>query len=130
MAAHSLPGEAEVRLISAARTGIGDELRSLTYFTRDTVEQLYLRGDLESDADLVGFAETERLGFRSQMDYRGTELGEYMYTVRAYEHGYLVRVIEDDYGVFITTDQLVRDRFEELAVALRRSLRDLAMSTP
>lgn len=82
MATHSLPGEAEVRLISTARTGIGDELRSV------------------------------------------------MYTVRAYEHGYLMRVIEGDHGVFITTDQLVRDRFEELAVALRRSLRDLAMSTP
>ena len=47
-------------LISVCRTGVGDELRSITYFTEDQVEQVYLRSDLERTADLVGFAELER----------------------------------------------------------------------
>jgi hypothetical protein len=109
-------------LISAARTVVGDELRSVTYFTGDDVEQVYLRGDLEADADIVGFADTERLGFRSQTDYRGTELGSYRFTIRAFDHGYLTRVIVGGHGVFVTTDPVPRDRFEELATALRETL--------
>ena len=119
MSSDSLTEELETELRSAARTVVGDELRSLTYFTEGTVEQLYLRNDLEADADLVGFADTERLGFRSQMDYAGTELGEYQFTIRVFEHGYLTRVIVGDRGVFVTTDELARDRFEELAAAMR-----------
>ncbi|MFB9324305.1 DUF7522 family protein, partial [Cryptosporangium minutisporangium] len=53
-------------LISVCRTAIGDELRSITYFTEDDYEQLYLREDLERDADLDRFVANERLGFRSQ----------------------------------------------------------------
>ena len=119
MSSDSLTDELETELQSAARTVVGDELRSVTYFTEDEVEQVYLRSDLEAGADLVGFADTERLGFRSQMDYTGTELGEYEFTIRVFEHGYLTRVIVGDRGVFVTTDAMARDRFEELAAAMR-----------
>lgn len=119
---HTLSEDEREELLSTARTVVGDELRSITYFDEETVEQLYLREGLEADADLVGFAETERLGFRSQMDYRNTELGDYEFTIRVFEHGYLTRVIVGDRGVFVTTDPMARDRFEELAAAMKTEL--------
>lgn len=105
-------------LTSVCRTTVGDELRSITYFTEDAVSQVYLRGDLDRTADLVGFAEHERLGFLSQSAYRNTQLGEYRATIRMFENGYLTRVIHDDRGVWITTDSMSMDRFEELWSAL------------
>lgn len=123
--AQSLSEAVESELVSAARTAVGDELRSVTHFTEDSVDQIYLREDLESDADLVGFADIERLGFRSQQGYRETELGEYQFTIRAFDHGYLTRVIEGDHGVFVTTDPMARDRFEEVATAVREVLAEL-----
>lgn len=106
-------------LISVCRTGVGDELRSITYFTEDQVEQVYLRSDLDRTADLVGFAELERTGFRADTMYRNSQLGEYRATVRMFEHGYLTRVVYDRYGVWVTTDSMSMDRFEELAAALK-----------
>jgi hypothetical protein len=126
MAPSALSNDAKTELVSTCRPVVGDELRSLTYFTEDSVEQLYLREDLDTDADLVGFADIERLGFRSQMDYEGTELGPYQFTIRVFEHGYLTRIIAGDHGVFVTTDAMTRDRFEELAAAVGAVLRDLA----
>lgn len=122
MPGQALSEDAREELVSASRTAVGDELRSVTYFTEDDVEQLYLRSDLESDADLVGFADVERLGFRTQTDYQGSELGEYQFTIRAFERGYLTRVVVDDRGVFVTTDPLEMDRFEELASAVGTAL--------
>lgn len=113
-----LSAEQRDELVSAARTSVGDELRSLAYFTEDDVEQLYLREDLGRTADLVGFAENERLGFQSQEAYGETELGGYQFTVRVFDNGYLTRVIKNDHGVWITTDAMKIDRFEELASAL------------
>ncbi|UPW00736.1 hypothetical protein M0R88_01210 [Halorussus gelatinilyticus] len=110
------------QLVSTCRTTVGDELRSVTYFTEDDEEQLYLREDLESDADLVGFADNERLGFRSQTLYEETELGPYQFTMRVFDHGYLTRVIVGDRGAFVTTDAMEMDRFKELASALRSVL--------
>jgi len=121
-----LSEESRDELVRTSRTVVGDELRSVTYFTGDTVEQLYLRADLEAEANLVGFADTERLGFQSRTDYENTELGEYQFTIRVFEDGYLTRVIVGDNGVFVTTDSIVRNRFEELAAALKGVLRDLA----
>jgi hypothetical protein len=117
-----LPGSLADELVSACRTTVGEELRSVTYFTESSTEQLYLRDDLEADADLVGFAENERLGFRSRSLYRRTELGDYQFTIRAFEHGYLTRVIVGDRGAFVTTDPMQIDRFEELAAAVRSVL--------
>ena len=118
----SIEAHAE-ELLSAARTGTGDELRSLTYLTEDDVEQLYLRSDLSRTADLVGFAESERHGFHAQSLYSDSELGEYFFTVRVFENGYLTRVIANDHGVWVTTDSVEMDRFEELASALAAILR-------
>lgn len=109
-------------LVSASRTAVGDRLRSVTYFDAVDEEQLYLREDLAAEADLVGFADSERLGFRSKSVYGGSELGAYRFTIRAFERGYLTRVIADGHGVFVTTDELPRDRFEELASAVRAVL--------
>lgn len=112
-------------LISVCRTVVGDELRSVTYFDEEAVEQLYLRSDLSRTADLVGFADHERMGFRSQSAYRNSQLGEYEATIRMFEHGFLTRVIEGEHGVWVTTDSLSIDRFEELSSALKSVLGDL-----
>ena len=111
-------------LVSVCRTTVGDELRSLTYFDTSGEEQLYLRDDLTSDADLVGFADNERLGFRSQSVYDGSELGDYRFTMRVFDRGYLTRVIADGHGAFVTTDGMPMDRFKELASAVRSVLEE------
>jgi hypothetical protein len=126
MSTNSLTQETETQLVRTARTVVGDGIRSVTYFTPDEVAQLYLRDDLEADADVAGFADTERLGFRSQTDYDDSELGDYNFTIRVFDDGYLTRVIHDDHGIFVTTDPLTRDRFEELAAALHEELRAIA----
>jgi len=121
----TLDASAVGELLSVCRTAVGDELRSVTYFTPEAVEQVYLRSDLERTADLIGFAEVERAGFDADDLYRGTQLGEYRATVRMFENGYLTRVIVGDTGVWVTTDALSIERFEELATALRAVLRGL-----
>ena len=113
-------------LISVCRTVVGDELRSATYFTEEEVEQVYLRSDLDRTADLVGFAEHERVGFRAQAAYRDTQLGEYRATIRMFENGYLTRVVGEDAGVWVTTDDLSMERFEELSTALKAVLAENA----
>ena len=120
-----LTPEQQSKLVRTARTVVGDELRSLTYFTEETVEQLYLREDLDRTADLVGFAENERMGFRSKRAYKGTQLGDYEFTIRVFQHGYLTRVISGDRGVWVTTDGMEIDRFEELGLALDAVLKEL-----
>jgi hypothetical protein len=52
-------------------------------------------------------------------------LGEYEATIRMFEHGFLTRVIEGEHGVWVTTDSLSIDRFEELSTALKSVLRDV-----
>ncbi len=112
-------------LVSVCRTVVGDELRSITYFTEDDVEQVYLRSDLDRTADLVGFAELERSGFRAEKLYENSQLGAYQATVRMFENGYLARVIGGDSGVWVTTDSMSMERFEELSAALKRTLSDV-----
>lgn len=112
------------QLLSACRTGVGDSLRSITYFTDEDFEQIYLRSDLESNVDLTGFVELESDGFHAQAAYRGSELGDYRYTVRAFENGYLTRVTADHHGVFLTTDGLTLRRSEEVAESLASVLQD------
>ncbi|ELY55056.1 DUF7522 family protein [Natronolimnohabitans innermongolicus] len=117
-------------LLSVSRTAVGDELRSITYFTDDEVEQIYLRSDLDQTADLVGFADHERLGFHSQSAYRNTQLGEYRATVRMFENGYLSRVIRGPHGVWVTTDGMSMDRFKELTTATATVLDEYADGVP
>ena len=122
----AISGDHAEELVSVCRTAVGDELRSVTWFSADDVEQLYLREDLERTADLVGFAELERSGFQADSLYRGTQLGEYHATVRMFDNGYLTRVTEGDQGVWVTADSMSMERFEELATALKRALRHQA----
>lgn len=113
------------KFVSVCRTAVGDELRSITYFNSEDVEQLYRRSDLEQTADLVGFAELERHGFHSQAAYRHSQLGPYRATIRVFENGFLTRVIEGDHGVWVTTDDMSMDRFEELVVSIRSVLNSI-----
>jgi hypothetical protein len=113
------------RIVTTARTATGDSLRSVTYFTRSDFDQLYLRGDLEQDADLNTFVGHEWRGYReTQNAYQSSELGGYKFTVRAFENGYLLRVAVDRKGVLITTDGLSMGSYEEVAEALQRMLRE------
>lgn len=121
----ALPRAYAEELTSVCRTTVGDELRSITYFDQDDVEQVYLRSDLEQTADLVGFAELERQGFHSHAAYRDTQLGAYTGTIRMFENGYLNRVIGGNHGAWVTTDSMSMERFEELAVALRAVLEEI-----
>jgi len=114
--------ELESRLVAAARTAVGDSLRSVTYFTADAYDQVYLRAGLDSDADLAGFVEHESAGFRARTAYHGSELGEYRYTVRAFQNGFLVRITEEGHGLFFTVDDISLRSAEEAAEAVSRVL--------
>jgi len=114
-------------IVTTARTATGDSLRSVTYFTRANFEQLYLREDLEQDADLNDFVGHEWQGYKqTENAYQESELGEYEFTVRAFENGYLLRVTADRSGVLITTDGLSMNSYEEIAEAIGRMLDEQA----
>jgi hypothetical protein len=118
-----LSAELADHIVTTARTATGDSLRSVTYFTRTDFDQLYLRDDLERDADLDTFVGHEWRGYRNtQNAYQDSELGAYRFTVRAFENGYLLRVASDRRGVLITTDGLSMQSYEEIAEALTRML--------
>lgn len=130
MAGALLSGDAVDRIVDTCRTGAGDRLRSITYFRRDDYEQLYLRDDLEQDADLATFVGLEwRESGITEDAYRGTELGEHVYTLRRFDDGYLLRLAADRDGVFVTLDDLSMAGCEDLATSLGSvvdSLRDPA----
>lgn len=114
-------------IVTTARTATGDSLRSVTYFTRANFEQLYLREDLEQDADLNDFVGHEWQGYKqTENAYQESELGEYKFTVRAFENGYLLRVTSERAGVLITTDGLSMNSYEEIAEAIGRMLDERA----
>ncbi|WP_415381648.1 hypothetical protein [Halosimplex sp. TS25] len=118
--------ELESELVSVCRTAIGDDIRSITYFTVDDYEQLYLRSDLEQDANLEPFVANERLGFTSQQTYEETELGEYKFNIRVFEWGTITRTIAGDLGVFVTTDPLNLDEFSEVDQSIRTVLEEFS----
>ena len=123
MESELLSDEQADHIVTTARTATGDSLRSVTYFTRSDFDQLYLREDLERDADLNTFVGHEWRGYReTQNAYQNSELGAYKFTVRAFENGYLLRVASDRKGVLITTDGLSMSSYEEIAEALQRML--------
>jgi hypothetical protein len=117
----------EEELVRACRTAIGDSLRSVTYFTQEDYEQLYLRSDLEQDADLRSFVTTEQTGFAERQAYSGSELGDYQFTIRVFDRGYITRVIhpQEASGVFVTTDALGLNGFREVATAIEGTLTDV-----
>jgi hypothetical protein len=125
MGSQLLSTELAERIVATARTATGDSLRSVTYFTRSDFDQLYLRDDLERDADLNTFVGHEWRGYRdTQNAYQNSELGSHEFTVRAFENGYLLRVAAERRGVLITTDGLSMQSYEEIAEALGRTLDD------
>lgn len=124
-------------VVSAARTSIGDTLRSVVYFTPGAMDVLYVRQDLyesrqravEAKARLVAF---ERVGFaeapvRTALSAPNVEdsIGSYDFTVRVHGEGFVVRVLADDDGVLLTTDDMDVDAFEDAAVAVRRFLNEV-----
>ena len=127
MGADLIPEAFAEQIVTTCRTAVGDSCRSVTYFTRDDFEQLYLREDLERDADLSTFIGHEWRGFKTtQNAYRGSELGTYRYTIRVFDNGFLVRVTSDREGVFVTTDGLTLKDFEELSTAISAVLEQRA----
>jgi phage FluMu gp28-like protein len=118
-----LPEDLIERIVRLCRTTMGDSLRSVTYFTRDDYDQLYLRSDLARDADLSTFVGYEWRDFKTTRDaYLDSELGDYRYTIRAFDNGYLLRVTTQHDGVFVTADEVGDSGFEEFAAALTRTL--------
>lgn len=112
------------QLRRSARATIGDELRAVIAFTRDDVERVYLREDLEPMADLLGITSLERAGFGAQAVYDEADLGAYRGTIRVFDDGYLLRVVEGEHGVWATADALTLDRAREAVDALRSILRE------
>ena len=120
-----LPHEMTERVVTLCRTAVGDNLRSVTYFTRDDYDQLYLRSDLERDADLSTFVGYEWRDFKTTRDaYHNSELGEYAYTIRRFANGYLLRVTTEHDGVFVTADDVGDSGFEEVATGLEEMLEE------
>lgn len=126
MASVLLPDSTADQIVAECRDSTGERLRSVTYFTRDDFDQLYLRENLERGADLASFigVEWRESGITGDA-YRNSELGEHTYTIRAFENGYLLRVSTEGDGIFITTDGLTLSGFEELASLLLDRLTEL-----
>lgn len=107
------------QLVRVARTATGDRLRSVTYFTRTDYDQLYLRDDLEQDADVMSFIGHEWHDFKNTRNaYQSSELGGYRHTIRVFENGFLLRITTERDGVFVTTDGLTMSDFEAVASAV------------
>jgi hypothetical protein len=114
-----LAGDIADQLVTAARTATGDRLRSVTYFTRTDYDQLYLRGDLAQDADVMSFIGHKWHDFKNTRNaYQRSELGGYRHTIRVFENGYLLRITTDRDSVFVTTDGLTMSDFEAVASAV------------
>ena len=124
-------GEAVEGILSAARTSLGDTLRSVVYFTPSAFDVLYTRLDLDEAAEEVAAAmsrlvDFERTGFAEgpvRTRIAGADedsgIGPYEFTVRFHEDGFVVRVIQGDAGVLLTADAMDVDAFEDAAVAIR-----------
>lgn len=123
-------------VVSAARTGLGDDLRSVIVFSPETFDVLYTRTDLyDADVDIRAIkrplVELERVGFdetpvRTSIGNGGhpNAIGSYAFTVRFHDDGFVARVIEGDVGVLLTTDELDVRAFEVAVTAVRRILRE------
>jgi hypothetical protein len=128
-----LDEELATALVSAARTGLGDELRSVLYFTPGAFDVPYVRSDLYEDVEAARAAkeqlvELERVGFAEapvRTAIAGSQqpaIGPYAFTVRFHENGFVVRVLGPDAGVLLTTDSMNVAGFREAATALGRLL--------
>lgn len=121
-------------IVSAARTSLGDTLRSVVYFTPSEFDVLYVRQDCYDSSEAARSAkkqlvELERVGF-AEVPVRanvteaadGSDIGPYEFTVRFHEDGFVVRVLQGDAGTIMTTDSMDVNAFEDAAIAVRRLL--------
>ena len=130
MTSDLLSAEATSRVVETCRELTGERLRSVTYFTERDYGQLYLRDDLERDADLESFTSVEwHESAIIDEAYRTSELGGHNYTIRVFENGYLLRVSDTDQGLFVTTDDLPMSTFEELGRSLDAIVSELPAPT-
>lgn len=126
MASNLLSDAGAERVVETCREIAGDRLRSVTYFTENDYEQLYLRANLARDADLESFIGVEWHESTIVGEAYGTsELGRHHYTIRVFENGFLLRVASEDRGLFVTTDALPTSTFEELGEVLDELVGDL-----
>jgi hypothetical protein len=122
-------------IVSAARTGLGDTLRSIVHFTPAAFDVLYVRQDVsdasaavhDAKARLVaiersGFAEKPLRTALGEGSLERASVGPYRFTVRFHDHGFVVRLIEGDSGVLFTADEMDVRAFEEAAIAVREIL--------
>jgi hypothetical protein len=125
-------------VVSACRTGLGDELRSVVYFTPEAFDLLYLRGDLYDDetkarAVKAALVETERRSvwpddpYTERLDGADAAaapagFGEYEFTVRVFAGGFVGRVVTPEHGLIVTVDELDARALEDVAVTLRSLL--------
>jgi len=121
------------QLVTAARTSLGDTLRSVVFFTPSAFDVLYVRTDLYEtpeaareakaqlvDMESVGFAEAP-LRDAVSGDERAT-IGPYEFTVRFHDDGFVTRVIHGDVGVLLTTDGMDVRAFEEAVTSIETIL--------
>lgn len=113
---------AKDRLVETCTGVAGDALRSIVYFTEDDFDQIFLRDYLSAEADIQSFVENEREGFHRVPTHEGSELGRYEYTIRRFHGGYLVRVLSGEHGVFVTTNQMSIEQYDELADAIEQGI--------
>jgi len=111
--------ETAEEIVRTCRASIGDEVRNVTFITEDDYDIHYVRDDIDADTEATGFIEAERRGFASQRTYGWSDMGEYVFTIRAFEDGYIGRVIVDDQGVYVTADALTVDSFTDAAESIR-----------
>jgi hypothetical protein len=122
------------RPVRVARTSLGDTLRSVVYFTPGAFDVLYVRSDLYDSPETAREAkrrlvEFEQVGF-AELPVRTTlgrengrsSIGDYAFTVRFHEDGFVVRVLQDGAGVLLTADSMDVNAFEEAASAVRALL--------
>lgn len=121
-------------IVHAARTSLGDTLRSVVYFTPSTFEVLYTRQGLYDSPDVAKegksqLVEFERTGF-AEVPVRtaiaqmtgGPDIGSYQFTVRFHEGGFVIRVLRGDAGVLFTVDSMDVNAFEDAVSAVSKLL--------
>ncbi|MFC4358766.1 hypothetical protein ACFO0N_12515 [Halobium salinum] len=135
----ALTSELNESIVSTCRTGLGDELRSVVYFTPETFDLLYLRQDLYDDERTArtvkaALVENERLEVWPDDPYvthlhdddLSPGFGDYEFTVRVFSGGFASRVATGGHGVIVTTDELDARALEVVAVSVRKLLDDSA----
>jgi len=120
----TISDETAEEIVRTCRAAIGDEVRNVTFITEDDYDVHYVREDVDADTEATGFIEAEQRGFASQRTYGWSDMGEYVFTIRAFEDGYIGRVIVGDQGVYVTADALTVDSFTDAAESIRDLLAD------